>query len=95
MTVEVDAAGDEPLQHRRAGMLRRTGHRRTSMLIERIHVGAALGEPPRQIGMAAPDRGREAAIDVAREFDQKPRGRRALLAMAARNGDTSLSSRAS
>ena len=66
VTIEVDAVGDEPVQHRRAGMLRRAGNGRTSMLVERIHIGAALREPPRQIGMAAPDRGRETAIDVAR-----------------------------
>ena len=71
--IEVDAAGDEPVQHRRAGMLRCAGDGRTSMLIERIHIGAALREPPRQIGMPAPDRGGETAIDIARELDQQPR----------------------
>ena len=59
-------------------MLRRAGDRRTSILIERVHIGAALREPPRQIGMAAPDRGREAAIEIARKLDERLGGGRAL-----------------
>ena len=49
------------------------------MLIERVHIGAPLREPPRQIGMAVPYRGREAAIDVAREFDESRASSGALL----------------
>ena len=60
-------------------MLRGAGNGRASMLVERIHIGAPRGEPSRQIGMAAPDRGGETTIDVAGELDQKPCDRLALL----------------